>query len=52
MNDANFGYDCRDNANNGKSQPIIDEVNEITYIKRYNLFDNKVSKFVNSHVLE
>ena len=52
MNDANFGYDCRGNANNGKSQPIIDEVNEITYIKKYNLFDNKVSKFVNSHVLE
>ena len=33
MNNANFGYDCRDNANNAKYQPIIDEVNEITYIK-------------------
>ena len=34
MNNANFGYDCRDNANNAKFQPIIDKVNEITYIKK------------------
>ena len=47
MNNANFGYDCRNNANNAKFQPIIDGVNEITYIKKYyNLFDNRVSKFV------
>ena len=53
MNNVNFGYDCRDDANNAKFQPIIDEVNEITYIKKYyNLFDNRVSKFVNSDVLE
>ena len=53
MNNANFGYNCRDNANNAKFQPIIVEVNEITYTKKYyNLFDNRVSKFVNSDVLE
>ena len=53
MNNANFGYDCRDNPNNAKFQPIIDEVNEITYIKiYYNLLDNRISKFVNSNVLE
>ena len=53
MNNANFGYDCRDNPNNAKFQPIIDEVNEITYIKKYfHLFDNRVSKFVKSNVLE
>ena len=53
MNNANFGYDCRNNANNAKFQPIIDEINEITYIKKYyNLFDNRVSKFVNSDILE
>ena len=44
MNNANFDYDCR---------PIIDEVHEITYIKKYyNLFDNRVSRFVNTNVLE
>ena len=53
MNNANFGYNCRDNANNAKFQPIIVEVNEITYTKKYyNLFDNRVSKFLNSDVLE
>ena len=30
MNNTNFGYHCRDNANNAKFQPIIDEVNEIS----------------------
>ena len=43
VNNANFGYDCR---------PIIDEVHEITYIKKHNLFDNRFSRFVNSNVLE
>ena len=35
-----------------KFQPIVDEIVEITYIKKYNLFDNNVSKFANSHILE
>ena len=30
MNNTNFGHDCRNNANNAKFEPIIDEVNEIT----------------------
>ena len=52
MNNANFRYDCRNNAHNAKFKPIIDEVNEITYIKKYyNLFDSKISNFVNSDVL-
>ena len=53
MNNANFGYDCRNNLNNAKFEPIIDKINEISYIKKYyNLFDNKVSNFVNSDILE
>ena len=41
------------NANNAKLKPIIDEVNEITYIKKYcNLFDSKISNFANSDLLE
>ena len=35
MNNANFGCDCRNNANNTIFQLIIDKVNEITYIKKY-----------------
>ena len=53
MNNANFGYDCRNNANNAKFELIIDEVNEITYIKKYyNLFNIKISNFVNGDVLD
>ena len=53
MNNANFGNDCRYNRNNTKFQPLNDEIEEITYIKKYyNLFDNSVSKFVNSDTLE
>ena len=53
MNNANFGNDCRDNRNITKFQPIVDEIEEIIYIKKYyNLFDNNVSKFVNSNILE
>ena len=53
MNNANFGFDCRNNANNLKFEPLIDEINELTCIKKYhNLFDNKISGFVNSEILE
>ena len=53
MNNANFGNDCRNNANNTKFEPLIDEINEISYIKKYyNLFDSKISNFVNSEILE
>ena len=53
MNNANFGFDCRNNANNLKFEQLIDEINELTYIKKYyNLFDNKISGFVNREILE
>ena len=53
MNNANFGFDCRNNANNLKFEPLIDEINELTYIKKYyNLFDSKINNFVNSEILE
>ena len=53
MNNANFGFDCRNNANNTKFEPIINEIGEIMYIKKYyNLFDSQVANFVKSDVLE
>ena len=53
MNNTNFGFDCRNNANNTKFEPTIDEINEINYIKRYyNLFDKRVEKFVRSDILQ
>ena len=35
MNNANFGLNFRNNANNVRFEPIIDEINEISYIKKY-----------------
>ena len=53
MNNANFGFDCRNNASNTKFEPVIDKMNEISYIKRYyNLFDKRLDKFVKSEILE
>ena len=44
MNNAKFEFNCRNSANNGKFEPIFNEINEISYIKKYyNLFDNKFS---------
>ena len=53
MNYANFGHNCRNNVNNSTFEPIIDKVNEISYIKKYHsLFDSKISNFVNGDLLE
>ena len=53
MNNANFGFDCRNNTNNMKFEPLIDEINELSYMKKYhNLFDNKITSFVNSDILQ
>ena len=52
MNNTNFGFDYRNSVNNVKFVPITDEINEISYIKRYyNVFDPKISSFVNSTLL-
>ena len=53
MNNANFGFDCRNDADSLKFDPLIDEINELTYIKKYhNLFDPKIKNFVSSKILE
>ena len=46
MNNVNFGNDCRDNRNNTKFQPIVDEIEEITYIKNIIIFLTTVSQNV------
>ena len=43
-----FRYDCRNNLDNCIFEPICDELDEITYLKKYNsLFDRSLSSFVN-----
>ena len=46
INNANFGNDCKDNRNNTKFQPIVDEIEEITYIKNIIIFLKTVSQNV------
>ena len=49
MNNLNFGFDCRNNANNLFFQPIYDEIEELSYAKKYqNVFDQDISDFVNN----
>ena len=53
MNNSSFGFDCRNNANNLKFEPLINEIEELSCMKRYhNLFDEKVKQFVSSSILE
>ena len=55
MNNSNFGYDCRNNANNCCFffQPIYDEIEELPYAKRYqNVFDQQISDFVLTKILK
>ena len=53
MNNSNFGYDCRNNLDNCKFNPIFDELKEITNISRYhNIFDKKVEDFVSPDLLK
>ena len=35
MNNAKFGYDCRNNLDNCQFIPIFDELKEVTYLKKY-----------------
>ena len=54
LNNANFGYDCRNNLDNCNFEPISDEIRELSFIRRYhnNLFDKEIAPFVTSHILE
>ena len=54
FNNANFGYDCRDNLDNCVFEPINDEINELSFIRRCynNLFDKDISPFINARLLQ
>ena len=54
LNNANFGYDCRNNLDNCTLEPINDELREITYIDKYyrSIFDNELASFMTSRVLK
>ena len=47
FNNSNYGYDCRNNLDNCTFKPIIDKVYVMSCLKKYVVFDKKVSSFVN-----
>ena len=53
MNNANFGYDCPDNAGNCTFAPAFYEIEELSYAKQFqNIFDQSSSEFVSSELVE
>ena len=53
MNNSNFGYDCRNNLDNCKFNPIFDELNEISNVNRYhNIFDNNMTDFASTDIVK
>ena len=53
MNNSNFGYDCRNNLDNCKFNPIFDELNEITNVTRYhNIFHKDMEEFVSPEIIK
>ena len=53
LNNMSYGYPCRGNLDNFTFEPIGDEVNEISYMKKYNhVFDKEVSSFVNCELIK
>ena len=54
LNNADFGYDCRNNLDNCTFELINDELREITYIRRYynSLFDREIAPFITSQVIK
>ena len=53
MNNLNFGYDFRNNSDNCFFAPVFDEIEELSYVKRYqNVFDREISEFVSSKLLQ
>ena len=52
MNNTNFSYNWRNNLDNCPFVPIFDELQEMTYLKKYySYFYSKVSSFVSSDLI-
>ena len=53
MNNSNFSYDCRNDIYNCFFSPIVDEIEEVRYIRRHqNIFDPSFQNFVSCDLLE
>ena len=52
LNNSNFGYDCRNNLDNCTFVPIFDELQDISYFKKYySYFNPAVKDFVSKDII-
>ena len=53
LNNSNFGYDCRNNLDNCNFVPIFNELEDVTYLKKYyNYFNPSIKEFVSEDVIK
>ena len=53
LNNSNFGYDCRNNLDNCTFVPIFNELEDVTYLKKYyNYFNPCVKDFVSENIIK
>ena len=46
MNNPNFGYDCRNNFDNRYFTPVIDEIEEMGFIRKHqDVFDSEIASY-------
>ena len=52
LNNSNFGYDCRNNIDNCTFVPIFDELQDVSYLKKYySYFNPAIKDFVSEDVI-
>ena len=53
MNNANFGYDCRNNFDNCSFTPVIHEIEEMAYVRKYqSIYDPDISSYFSTDHLQ
>ena len=53
MNNANFGYDCRNSFENCYFTPVADEINEMAYIRKHqDVYDPDIINYLSADHLQ
>ena len=52
LNNSNFDYYCKDNLDNWAFEATFDKLDEMSYLKKYNIFNRFLSSFVNAEIRE
>lgn len=52
LNNSNFDCYCKDNLDNCTFEAIFDKLDEMSYLKKYNIFNRFLFAFVNAEIRE